>query len=70
MFDWGATVETEAMTWTQIISYFGVNAVNIYGVSDETLRSAYKRIWEKVKRIFVSSSNRTDLCVAVSFNKT
>ena len=72
MFDWGATVETEAMTWTQIISYFGVNAVNpyIYGVSDKTLRSAYKRNWKKVKRIFVSSSSKRDLCVAVSFNNT
>ena len=70
LFASGATVKIQ--TWTYIVSLFGVNAVNpyIYGVSDKTLRSAYKRIWEKVKRIFVSSSNRTDLCVAVSFNRT
>ena len=69
----GVTVQTEViLTWTNIVSLFGVNAVNpyIYGVSDRTLRSAYKRIWEKVKRIFASSSSKTDLCVAVSLNKT
>ena len=51
----GAPVQIQ--TWTYIVSVFGVNAVNpyIYGVSDKTLRSAYKRNWKKVKRIFVSS---------------
>ena len=59
MFVLGATVQTEVTTWTNIVSLFGVNAVNpyIYGVSDKTLRSAYKRNWLKVKLIFVSSSN-------------
>ena len=59
LFAWGATVEIQA--WTNIVSLFGVNVVNpyIYGASDKTLRSAYKRIWEKVKRIFVSSSSKT-----------
>ena len=58
MFVCGATVQAEViLTWTYIVSLFGVNAVNpyIYGVSDKTLRSAYKRNWKKVKRIFVSS---------------
>ena len=57
----GATVEIQ--TWTYIFSVFGVNAVNpyIYGVSDKTLRSAYKRNWKKVKRIFVSSFH-TSIC--------
>ena len=51
----GATVQIQA--WTNIVRLFGINAVNpyIYGVSDKTLRSAYKRNWEKVKRILVSS---------------
>ena len=55
MFVCGATVQTEVTTWTYIVNMFGVNAVNpyIYGVSDRNLCSAYKRIWEKVKRIFV-----------------
>ena len=55
LFACGATVQIQ--TWTYIVSLFGVNAVNpyIYGVSDKTLRSAYKRNWEKVKRILVSS---------------
>ena len=53
MFVCGATVQTEVITWTYIVSVFGVNAVNpyIYGVSDRTLRSAYTRNWNKVKRI-------------------
>ena len=57
MFACGATVQTEVITWTFILGLFGVNAVNpyIYGVSDKTLRSAYKRNWKKVKRIFVPS---------------
>ena len=72
LFAWGATVEIQSWPWTNIVSLFGVNVVNpyIYGASDKTLRSTYKRIWEKVKRIFVSSSSRADLCVAVSFKKT
>ena len=72
LFVWGAKVQTEVITWTYIVSVFGVNAVNpyIYGASDKTLRSTYKRIWEKVKRILVSSSSKTDLYVAVSFKKT
>ena len=72
MFAWGATVQTEFTTWTNIVSLYGINAVNpyIYGVSDITLRSAYKRNWKKVKRMFVSSSSKTDLSVAVCFNKT
>ena len=39
----GASIQIQ--TWTYIVSVFGVNAVNpyIYGVSDKTLRSAYKR---------------------------
>ena len=43
LFACGATVQIQ--TWTYIVSLFGVNAVNpyIYGVSDKTLRSAYKR---------------------------
>ena len=54
----GATVQIQA--WTNIVRLFGINAVNpyIYGVSDKTLRSAYKRNWEKVKRIFVSVQAR------------
>ena len=70
LFASGATLQIQE--WTYILSLFGVNAVNpyIYGVSDKTLRSAYKRIWEKVKRILVSSSSKTDLYVAVSFKKT
>ena len=63
----GGTVQIQSWPWTYIVSLFGVNVVNpyIYGVLDKTLRSGYKRIWEKVKRIFVSSSSRADLCVAV-----
>ena len=40
MFVCGATVQTEVITWTNIVSVFGVNAVNayIYGVSDKALR--------------------------------
>ena len=57
MFACGATVQTEITIWPLIVRLFGINAVNpyIYGVSDKTLRSAYKRNWEKVKRILVSS---------------
>ena len=55
LFACGATVQIQ--TWTYIVNLFGVNAVNpyIYGVSDKNLRSAYKRNWKKVKRIFISS---------------
>ena len=67
LFASGATLQFQA--WTYILSLFGVNPY-IYGVSDKTLRAAYKRIWEKVKRILVSSSSKTDLYVAVSFKKT
>ena len=58
IFAWG-TEETEVPIWSYIAFLFGVNTVNpyIYGVSDKTLLSAYKRNWEKVKRVFVSSSN-------------
>ena len=66
LFVWGAKVQTEVITWTYIVSLFGVNAVNpyIYGVSYKTLRSAYQRNWKKLNRIFISSLQNS-----VSFSK-
>ena len=49
----GATVQAEVITWTYIVSLFGVNPY-IYGVTDKILRSAHKRNWKKMKRIFIS----------------